>query len=699
VALGHLALAVTLWRLGTNASAGPLPQTGAAFDAGHARIKSVRRWVFVALWASTLWGAVGLAATASTSPAWLYAYALLDLSRYAAWYAVLVCLLVPASGDRIVKGLGYGPARVALMALLVNVPLLLLGPWVGSLPGWLGSALPLMSLALPLVGLMLLEQLLRTAGSDALWHTKPMVIGLGLIFVFDVVLHSQPLLTGTVDRDMAAARAGVHALSMPLLLLASRRNALWLAPLGISRGVVFFSATLMLASIYLFVIAGLGVYMRHVDERWGRALAVLLVAVAVVALAWTLGSSALRAKVQVALSKNLFRYRYDYRREWLKLTSTLAEGSAPETQGVAMIRGLAGLLHAGSGQWWMLDDQGGATLSAVWNLTTPTTTVPTAEAFRVAMAEREWIFDLDACRRAPQAPDAVTVPPAILQDTRLWLLVPLLVGQGLKGFVALGRPSTAIDINWETRDLMRTAGRQAGAFMALGQASEALAEARKFEAFNRMSAFVVHDIKNIVAQQSLMVQNARRLKDNPDFQADMLATVENSVERMNRLLAQLREGATPVGVVQSVRLDPLLRRLQQRALDRGRTVRIEQLEPISTLGHSERVERVLGHLVDNALDASDNASADVSEVVVRASRVGEAAVIVVEDQGRGMSEAFVKHELFKPFVTTKSGGMGIGAFESRQYVQELGGSLDVHSMLGQGTTVTVRLPLFHEGVA
>jgi signal transduction histidine kinase len=89
-----------------------------------------------------------------------------------------------------------------------------------------------------------------------------------------------------------------------------------------------------------------------------------------------------------------------------------------------------------------------------------------------------------------------------------------------------------------------------------------LLEVRKFDSFNRMSAFVVHDLKNIIAQLSLMLKNAERHRDNPEFQKDMLMTVEHSVERMRQLMMQLREGATPLDGPRESSLVDVLRRIQ-----------------------------------------------------------------------------------------------------------------------------------------
>ena len=161
-----------------------------------------------------------------------------------------------------------------------------------------------------------------------------------------------------------------------------------------------------------------------------------------------------------------------------------------------------------------------------------------------------------------------------------------------------------MEVNWEINDLLKTAGRQAGAFLGQMQAADALLEARKFDAFNRMSAFVVHDLKNIIAQLSLMLKNAERHRDNPEFQQDMLMTVENSVERMRQLMMQLREGTTPVASPRGVDLGAVVRRIQAAKMRQGRKLEIEAGEKLVAKGHEDRVERVIGHVVQNALDAT-----------------------------------------------------------------------------------------------
>jgi signal transduction histidine kinase len=266
----------------------------------------------------------------------------------------------------------------------------------------------------------------------------------------------------------------------------------------------------------------------------------------------------------------------------------------------------------------------------------------------------------------------LTLPSWMHDIPHAWLIVPLTVGVDLIGFVVLARARARVDVNWEVNDLLKTAGRQAASFLAQMQATESLLEVRKFDAFNRMSAVVVHDLKNIVTQLSLLL------------------TVENSLDRMRQLMLQLREGATPPGTAVGVDLGQIARRIEAVARGRGRTLEVQLIDDISTRGHEERLERIVGHVVQNAFDATD-ASGKVWLVLQRLSGW---ALIEVGDTGTGMSPEFVRERLFKPFQTTKQAGMGIGAYESFQYVQELGGKIDVDSELNKGTTVTIRLPLF-----
>ena len=179
---------------------------------------------------------------------------------------------------------------------------------------------------------------------------------------------------------------------------------------------------------------------------------------------------------------------------------------------------------------------------------------PADSEFARFLSETGWVVNLEEFRSSPERYRELRLPLWLSELPNAWLIIPLANGSELIGFVILATARTRIDVNWEVNDLLKTAARQAATFLGQMQATEALLEARKFDAFNRMSAFVVHDLKNIVAQLSLMLKNAERHRDNPEFQKDMLMTVEHSVERMKQLMMQLREGTTPVDAPHGVDL-------------------------------------------------------------------------------------------------------------------------------------------------
>ena len=658
-------------------------------------------YVFLAaLVGSALWAWLGVTADLFDWPGrgdvWIMNLA--DLLRYALWFGFVLLLLRPASSSRPIGDLRlFAPLAVSavLASLLVLVFREIRLAEHASVDG-LARPAAFAALALAVVGLILVEQLLRNVTDDTRWNAKPVCLGLAAVFVFDVFIYSQAALFSRFDGDALSVRAAVHSTAVPLLFIASRRQTDWLVKLHVSRAAVFHSATLLLVGAYLLLVAGLGYYVRYTGGEWGRALQLALIFAALTALAVLVLSGSIRARLKIYISKNFFNYRYDYREEWLRFTAILSSSHSPQAMGDTVVRALANLVESPSGALWLRRGLGGDfSQSACWNMPTLATSESVESPFCQFLRQRAWIVDFDQFRKG--SPDYVGLePPAwLLADTRYWLAVPLLVGADLIGFVLLGRARASVEINWEVRDLLKTASSQASSYLAQMQAAEALLEAKKFDAFNRMSAFVVHDLKNIVTQLSLMMKNAKRLRDNPEFQQDMLDTVENSLEKMRQLMLQLREGDKPHGVASGVDLEQIARRLAAAAASKGRILDLQLLSRISTRGHDERVERVIGHVVQNAFDASR----PDDRVSLRLDQSGSQARVQVADQGCGMSEEFIQNQLFKPFQTTKASGMGIGAYESYQYLQELGGKITVESTLDFGTTVTILLPLFHATTA
>ncbi len=636
--------------------------------------------VFTGLWGALSWFDLG------STKIWTWHGAeQLDQIRYLIWCLFLLALAGPAA------------ARPDRSRLTVPAALAVSGITVNLIAGFSDSAdmarwFAALHLAWPILTITLIEQIYRNQSDQHRWAAKPLCLGIGGWCVFDILLYSEAMLFGLADGDVLAARGMVHAVMLALLVFASGRQTGWLGKIHISNVTVFYSASLLLIGLYLVGVSAIGYYVRYFGGTWGGVAQVVVAFGSVVALLLVVLSGSARAKLRVFIGKNILRYHYDYRREWLRFTTMLSSEGSPQSVGILVTRGLADMVESpGGGLWFKALGDDEFVQTARWNIPEISQHEAPESDFCVFLREHEWIVDMRAPTKAQLNRLAAPATPSWLaQIENIWLVIPLLAANSLLGFVVLVKPRTPIELNWEIRDLLKTAARQAAGFLAQMHATEALLEARKFDAFNRMSAFVVHDLKNIITQLSLLLKNAERHRDNPEFQRDMLMTIETSLEKMRQMMLQLREGTKPVGASSGVELRPLLQRIVNLAMQHERVVILEIVDRLATRGHDGRLERVIGHIVQNALDATP----PDGKVWIRLQQSAGRAELTVGDTGRGMTQEFIRTRLFRPFSSTKASGMGIGTYESWQYIRELGGNIEVNSQANVGTVITIHLPLF-----
>jgi putative PEP-CTERM system histidine kinase len=286
------------------------------------------------------------------------------------------------------------------------------------------------------------------------------------------------------------------------------------------------------------------------------------------------------------------------------------------------------------------------------------------------------------------------MPPTLVQERRGWLAVPLLLETRLVGLVLVAPARAARSLDWEDYDLLRIAGRQAASHLAERQLVDALSDARRFEEFNRRFAFILHDVKNLVSQLSLLARNAERHAENPEFRADMIATLNNSTTKMRELLARIsQDHRGAVGEAAAIELRPLLDRIAA-ARQARHPVSVEG-QFVEALADAAGLEQAIGHLLDNAIEASPAAE----PVRITLAAANDRATVTIADRGQGMDDAFVRDSLFKPFSSTKPTGFGIGAYEARALVTTMGGRLEVASRRGEGSSFTISLPMPRDGMA
>lgn len=614
------------------------------------------------------------------------AYAVLETARSVCWLLLLFGLLRPL--------LRRGWVLVPQLAL-VAVVVLLLSAELGALfnDPMLNFKLAMVGhVCLALAGLVLIEQLVRNTVAERRWATKYLYIGLGAMFVFDFYLFTDALLLQRVNVQIWAARGAVNALVVPLLAVAAARNPIWSLDIFVSRQVVLHTAAIVGAGIYLLAMAGAGYYVLYFGGNWGFAVQLVFFAAAGMLLLTLIFSGQLRSSLTVFLSKHFFNYKYDYRAEWLRFSNTLAATAAVTSPRQRAIQAIAEIVHSPGGLLLNCTGPGRAVLAVAWGTTDADPDVELTPELYDFLASRRWVIDLYEARKRPESYPGLILPAWLNDSPRAWAVVPLLQGETLRGMVVLTRPRVSQRLNWEDWDLLKTAGRQVAGFVALLDTTDELMDARQFEAFNRLSAYVVHDLKNVAAQLALVVNNAARHKANPAFVDDAIATVANATERMNRMLGQLRKGGG--GEVRRFAVDEALREALA-ALQHGTAsappetvLRLPQRHVWLTADR-DRFVAVVGHLLQNAREATPANG----RVTLSLSDADGRLRISVRDTGAGMTAEFVRERLFRPFATTKgNAGMGIGAFEAREFVRSLGGELAVSSSPGAGSEFVINLP-------
>jgi putative PEP-CTERM system histidine kinase len=635
-----------------------------------------------ALWALVLAGQAFVGAPQS----WIAL--LLQALRFGAWFVVLRAF-APASS----RWLKYSS-----LGLVIAISLYAVIGWIGDYRGQF--SLPLVDafqeggLLLAFVGLVATEQAMRNAPVAHWREVRLCAAGIGGQFAFDLFLYSQALLLGQIDAGAWLMRGAVTALLLIPFTIGAWRLPASEPRVFVSRQVVFYTTAFTAVGLYLCFMALGGYYVRERGGSWGNALQVIFLCGAAAILALVLLSESPLRRLRVFISTHFYRNKYDYRIEWMRFVATL---SSPEEADIhrTAIRAVAQIFGSGGGMLVLRDEQRDRfSLHATWPETyereVSCGALEGSDPLPQFLRDRQWVIDLREYRDEARVYGTLEIPHWLDPSGPWRVITPLLVGSELLGFLILRSPPEPFSMNFEDRDLLKTVGRNVAVQLAQHRADEKLAQSRQFDAYSRFAAFVMHDLKNSVAQLQLLVANAARHRNNPVFVDDAIGTIQNTAERMTRLSEQL----------QSRDMQDTRRPVDITAIARAAVVRSAARQPrvvmqaaereFSVNADPERLAAVIDHVIRNAQEATPPSAA----VAVRIEEVDGQADIHVVDEGAGMDAEFIRQRLFRPFDTTKgSKGMGIGAYQAREYARWLGGDVEVHSTPGKGTDFCIRLPL------
>ena len=555
--------------------------------------------------------------------------------------------------------------------LLLGLVILLCGLSFGWLvdPSGVVHWVIVTNIILDLAVIVLCENIMRNAEREILWHLSLPSVAAGGLALVSLLLYAGVILGQRVAEPLIGARLVFLLMVLPLFAIGAMRANRWRPRrLQLSKNAAFYSASLILGGSFMLVL-GVVAALVH-DARFGLSAvvewAIILAGLLVAAIVVSSGSA--RSRLMVLLRRHFAAAPYDYRQEWLRCIATLSIDRGGSVVQRA-IKALADTADAPSGIFLDHDRERAAfRFGEGWNTALEIATID-HDKLRFEENASQSVIELD--------PEGETAP--------FWLAVALPdpINAVSLGVVLLSRPRAAQKLDDEMATLLAVVACEVSLVMAESRAADALAVARKFEAAGKRFSFVAHDIKNVANQLGLVIDNAQRHMADPDFQADLISTVRESVEKIRAMIWRLDQ-ADPAGTAQfdvHARLQEILARRDQVRLDVADGQSAISIDPLS-------FDMIINHLLDNAQEAS---VAPQSVWVTVRHEPGWVTIGIV-DHGCGMSARFVREHLFKPFSSDKTLGFGLGAFQARELIVQAGGSLAVTSAQGVGTTMTVRLP-------
>ncbi|GAA0570121.1 XrtA/PEP-CTERM system histidine kinase PrsK [Rhizomicrobium electricum] len=598
--------------------------------------------------------------------------------REGAWFTLLIAIL---RQDAVHHPLWR---RLAIAAAALAAANFVFAATSATIDTGLGVRLnqPLIAFAVAVMGLILAENLARNVVNARLWSAKLMLIALTALYVYHILEYIPEILASQTPEAFAVAEPLLYLLALPLFVVTAVRSDSLRLKVHSSRRVVFHSATLIVTGVVLQGIAAAALYVRHFGGTPAVVLTIVLGFGSLVALIVALSTASVRSQIRTFINENFYSYKYDYRLEWTKFNQALSryeDRGGPERVLLTLsdlLDSPGGVLFVRRSGWKqyarLAYSQFGETLGPIQE-TDPVLASLADE--RIAFLE---LRDDDTLWK-PRAPET-------------WLVVPLRFRNELIGFSLLHKPRAPKKLDWEDRNLVALIASQLAGYLVHEQTAQALADSQQLAEFNNRVTFALHDLKNTAGQLSLLVQNAEKFGDNAAFRADMMETIRHAVDNLQGLIGKLRDGSKPAQPAAPARVnvaDIVARFALKKAAagvvfarDRGETL------AFADIAQPAAFENALEHIVTNAIEASPEPGSVELSVAAASGRIR----VAVRDRGPGMSADFIARELFRPLRTTKNKGLGIGAYQARAMMRDLGGDIEVESTVGSGTTVTLVLP-------
>ncbi len=565
-----------------------------------------------------------------------------------------------------------------------------------SIPlGWSGYLFHFFLLLSVVLILMNLERTLRNSTGSIRWQIKFMILGLGGIFAVRIYTLSQALLYRSMEMSLEVFNAAAIILCGFLIIWSLFRLRLLIVDIYLSPSFIYNSITVVVVGIYLIAVGVLAKLISYLKISHPYLIEALFVFLGLFGLAVILLSSRLRELIRRFVSLHFKRPKYDYRTVWTSFTSRTASLTGIKEICGAVTKMVSDTFGVPCVAIWLHEEiqenltLGGATVFSEGEITAPMTDRKAKSEFLKAMRDQEAVVDFEKSEK-DWVEDLRKSHFEFFRDARIRYGVSLLAGNEFLGIMTFHEKLTKEEFSIEDLDLLKTIADQAAGTILNIKMSERLGQAKEMEAFQTVSAFFVHDLKNLASKLSLTMQNLPIHFENPEFRNDALRTISDSVAKINTMsggLSLLR---------QKIILQPSESDLNEliaatlATLNGWKASIVQDLKPVSKcLMDSEQIQKVLTNLTLNAHEAVGIGG----EICIGTDQIDDWIVLSVSDNGCGMTKEFMERSLFHPFKTTKKQGLGIGLFHCKMIVEAHRGRIKVESEEGKGTTFRVFLPL------
>lgn len=547
--------------------------------------------------------------------------------------------------------------------------------------------------------LMNMESMLRVAPASGQKRLRALFLAILIAILTELLVVSAGLLHGGLRVSWMVSAAPVLFAAGVVAALALARRTLSDMDVPVARPVIYYSSvSLTLAGAFMLGVLVLSRLVPALSQQWRVGVTVAFLAfVGGGALLLMLSPSTSRT-IRRFIDRNFYANRYDYRREWERVTSSLAPTSRPEDLARQVETLVCGVFEADRVAIHLRGADGDLALLHGPPGVSPKVGVTHPLLRHLARRQLPVVFhdiehDLDLLPLLVESHDTIEALNAAV-------CAPLSVGDDVVGLLWVSRKRVDEDWSYEDVEFLASLSRHVASALWSSRQTELLVESRQLESLNRLSSFVLHDIKNQVSGLSLVVENARRHLGNPEFQRDAMAVVERTVASLRELMNHV------AGVARTLDLRPepcTARELVEAAVAEsgltgggapGVQLDVRVHEPAEIVADRRLLTRVLVNLLTNARESLEGRGHVEVEAGLRHAEPGGARFeLKVRDDGRGMSDEFVRTRLFRPFSTTKKNGLGIGLSQCRTIVEAHGGHIEVSSRPGNGTTFTVSLPV------